>query len=69
MGWRARGLAGMTSPLRGEGHAFESHRAHQKCGKTMRNRIEKGEELIAMASTASAGVGVGVGANGEFLRD
>ena len=25
---RARGLVGMTSPLRGEGHAFESHRAH-----------------------------------------
>ena len=26
---RARGLGGMTSPLRGEGHAFESHRAHR----------------------------------------
>ena len=38
----------------------------KKWGKTMRNRIEKGEELIAMTSTASADVGVG--ANGGIFK-
>ena len=37
----------------------------KKWGKTMRNRIEKGEELIAMTSTASADVDVG--ANGGIF--
>ena len=49
----ARGLVGMTSPLRGEGHAFESHRAHILRKQKMNLKIVPDRRLYGFILTGA----------------